>query len=330
MDNLLRKVSLSRLLKHGDRHNEKTHGNWARGGAKLTTGAPDYTPLEDAGKRKRQKVADILSDRAKKVGRIPGGFSLTSAFDKKALSDDGYTVFHGTSVGNAAKIRSGGLEANVNVRNARWFMVTTSRSSAQRFSNGGAVVEFVIPLENLSETLWAGKPDAFDDDSWQHALRADRLDPKHIRLAKHAVHNQKSHGNWARGTSARQAGERIKSEGGFTLDYIAGDHPTTGWAVAISGNEKVLSNADQFLADGGQDRLGREMRKFITGNSDTLNQEGWFWGAWFDKGTNRIVFDTSRVMEDRNEARKFMLDNDQDAMFNLGTGKEISNPTKGR
>ncbi len=150
------------------------------------------------------------------------------------------------------------------------------------------------------------------------------------RLLKHAVHNQKSHGNWARGVSVEQATERLQTDEGFTLDYIAGDHPTTGWAVAIKANEKVLNNADQFLAEGGQDRLGREMRKFITSNSDTLNQEGWFWGAWFDKETNRIDFYTSRVMEDRNEARKFMLDEDQDAMFNLGTGDEIGNPTRGR
>ena len=68
------------IIKHPHHtSSQKEHGNWARGGARRTTGAPDYIPLEDAGKTRRQKVDDALADRdkaqrkVKKPGRLPKG-----------------------------------------------------------------------------------------------------------------------------------------------------------------------------------------------------------------------------------------------------------------
>jgi len=44
-----------KIVKHEhERTDQSGHGNWARGGATKTTGAPDYTPLEDAKKPKRK------------------------------------------------------------------------------------------------------------------------------------------------------------------------------------------------------------------------------------------------------------------------------------
>ncbi len=76
------------IIKHPHHtSSQKEHGNWARGGAKRTTGAPDYIPLEDAGKTRRQKVDDALKDRKvkKPAGRLPKRSSKARSRTRKGL-----------------------------------------------------------------------------------------------------------------------------------------------------------------------------------------------------------------------------------------------------
>ena len=326
VDDLLRGIRLSQLIKHDADHDEKTHGNWAKGrreDSDIDTKPSKTVPKEPSQYRDQHQPTATYGAPGHDLSQLVNEdiyehpewyFSMHEKYNR--LGARVIQSIRGRPDADVKIYRAVPKGAN-QINPGDW--VTTVPSYAQLHGEGRLQGEYNLLTSTVKarELVWPG--DSMVEFGWF---------PDN-ELSKHADHNQKSHGNWARGTSARQATGRIKDEGGFTLDYVAGDHPTKGWAVADGANEKVLNNAGQFLEEGGQPRLAREMRKYITSN-DILKKEGWYWGAWYDTETDRIVFDTSRVIDNQAEARRFMISEDQDAMFNLETFEEIGNPARGR
>lgn len=111
--------------------------------------------------------------------------------------------------------------------------------------------------------------------------------------------------------------------GGATVRVISGREPTKGFVVALREREKIVSPEDfneQVIVD------------YIEKNIDLLGDEdlGWTFGVWWDRDTNEIFLDVSRVERYELDAIRFGINEKQKAVFNLSTFDEIRLETKNK
>jgi hypothetical protein len=105
------------------------------------------------------------------------------------LSDQFTTLYHGTSAKHVGKIRKHGLTPPEGViQPASWYMLTTSREQAARYSKG-SVLEYRIPHEAMDfrhekGVLWPGQ----EHNVYGHEATAYAVKGKVPSEYLHAVH----------------------------------------------------------------------------------------------------------------------------------------------
>ena len=135
---------------------------------------------------------------------------------------------------------------------------------------------------------------------------------------------QSIHGNWSRGTSARQILREMTERGGFTIDVPTGKKPSKGWSVAVAGHEDHRPAA----------RMTESwVRKYRQENNDAFSRDRAKWGGWVETPEGRPsegYFDVAVVHESFADAVKLARSSNQIAIFNLETFEEVAMSDKGR
>lgn len=110
--------------------------------------------------------------------------------------------------------------------------------------------------------------------------------------------------------------------GGFTVDHRTGAAPTSGFAVALPGNERKLALTPDISKS--------EVESFTAQyRADTWSQwestPGAHWGGWLDEssGTPTLFYDVSIITPRREDAIALGRHYNQLAVFDLGTFEEI-------
>jgi hypothetical protein len=114
-------------------------------------------------------------------------------------------------------------------------------------------------------------------------------------------------------TSGR-AVKAIGQSGGVTID-LSGNEPKSGYAFAPSKDTETTIPEDDFSEQSIQD--------FSKANAAALSEPGAHIGGWRD-GKGNIVLDVSNVSDNLHDALVKAKAANQDAIFDLGEGKEIN------
>ena len=169
-------------------------------------------------------------------------------------------------------------------------------------------------IDRLSDLILGGKaPEGLTVDELRRLVRSRRVS-KHYPGGKD--HDQKRHGDWARGISGRQRLKAVRASGGFTISVMDGTEPVSGYIVAIPGaEEKYLSSSV----------TPRHFASYKRRKWDRLNRPGRFWGAWVDNSSGRemVYFDIAEQVDDLEEAKRLGRERNQLAIWDVANGVEI-------
>lgn len=129
-------------------------------------------------------------------------------------------------------------------------------------------------------------------------------------------------------TAARQGGspanelvDKVTTDGGFTYDPRLSTYAEHGFAVAVPGNSKIISDADW------SDRMTavNEIDSYLAAHADEFDTNSRLHlGAWHDEEHAEVVLDLSEIFEDQREAIKAGADRNEQAIFDLDSFSEIS------
>ena len=110
----------------------------------------------------------------------------------------------------------------------------------------------------------------------------------------------------------RHLAEKLKETGGFTYSINEGEHATEGVAVSYEGTQQLYRDppSHQELLD-----YAEEWRHMLSKHGSHL-------GAWFNESDDYYYLDVSIVILDLEEAVKIGMVNGQEAVFDIGAGKE--------
>jgi hypothetical protein len=158
-------------------------------------------------------------------------------------------------------------------------------------------------------------------------LMAYALTPD-TEVVKHGQHDQSSHGNWAKGggsTLTLDAGiadsivERVRANGGLSVNMLDGSEPTKGYMVARGGTTGAIVSADDFYDEvKGPEALGDFL---VTYQSDLTG--GSYLGLWHNKADGQVYLDVSDNIMDRDAAVAAGKDRNQISIWDVANFEEI-------
>ena len=142
-----------------------------------------------------------------------------------------------------------------------------------------------------------------------------RVDSKR-KLKKHATHDQREHGNWARN---RRIFRHIMENEGATFDIRTREFKKEGFAVAdpAQAYEAEQKHSSAVFAEEGQKLIGEFIKKW----KDELAEPNKYVGAWLDGGN--YYLDVATVVMDRDQAIDMGQQTDQIAIWDLGAEEAI-------
>lgn len=146
---------------------------------------------------------------------------------------------------------------------------------------------------------------------------------------KHGDHDQSEHGNWARGvlasaeitTDEKTIAEiinRVKDEGGLTINMVDGSEPQTGYTFARGAKYGSVVDAQAFYKD--EDVLAAYYIKHkadLTGGKYHL-------GLWHNDVDGQVYLDVSENIQDKERAIAQGRRNDQISIWDVVNKKEIA------
>ena len=103
---------------------------------------------------------------------------------------------------------------------------------------------------------------------------------------------------------------KVVSSGGFTLDENGKDAEGDLWAVSVKGKGKVCPGYPSI------DQAHAYLRN--------TNLDGQWFGGWWDGVTNETHLDCTQLFGHKHTAILFAKENDQRAIYNVGTGESVS------
>ncbi len=117
--------------------------------------------------------------------------------------------------------------------------------------------------------------------------------------------------------------DRMRTQGGFTVNVETGEHPTSGFSVADHGREETHLPGER-----------RSHAHYVQKNIGALSQPGKYFGGWRETGEGgkpkMDYFDTSSVYPaskaGKTQARLGSFANNQKAHYSLHEGVEEENP----
>ena len=169
--------ALERFAKHKhDSTDQSGHGNWARGGSKTTTGAPDYTPLEDAKGKDKKKPKSDSKPEPKKQSNASGTVVSEASGKPKSMNPSGKTpkIIEESDRARAKNLK----EAQKLVDNGRYSDIDAAEKAVRRDKR----------IEADDKAAWTDTPDggsvmdSYDNQEWKRlwadsdAQAADRGD----------------------------------------------------------------------------------------------------------------------------------------------------------
>jgi hypothetical protein len=144
-------------------------------------------------------------------------------------------------------------------------------------------------------------------------------------VLKHGEHDQSEHGNWARGIEVapeivRSTLERVKENGGLSVNLKDGSEPTKGFMVAKGKKYAAIVKADDFFDEAkGAEILSSYMKR----NKADLATGKNYLGLWHNQDDGQVYLDVSENIMDENEATFRGRDRDQISIWDVANFKEI-------
>jgi GNAT superfamily N-acetyltransferase len=144
-------------------------------------------------------------------------------------------------------------------------------------------------------------------------------------VAKHGEHDQSEHGNWARGIEVapeivRSTLERVKENGGLSVNLKDGSEPTKGFMVAKGKKYAAIVKADDFF----DETKGAEiLSSYMKRNKADLATGKNYLGLWHNQDDGQVYLDVSENIMDENEATSRGRDRDQISIWDVANFKEI-------
>lgn len=204
-------------------------------------------------------------------------------------------------------------------------------------SEGGVpVAKAVGPVIIVADTFVEGEPpimrevtppnlvDWVLDQPVKKAVTV-RFEPGIRPVLKHGDHDQSTHGR--RGGSSMKMGEgvaesiveRVRANGGLSVNMIDGSEPTKGYMVAKGGTKGAIMDADEFYDPvKGPEALG----SFFKAHKSELTG-GDYLGVWDNKADGKVYLDLSENIMDRSTAISEGRKRDQISIWDVTNFEEI-------
>jgi GNAT superfamily N-acetyltransferase len=150
-------------------------------------------------------------------------------------------------------------------------------------------------------------------------------EPQVEDVLKHGTHDQKTHGNWATGVSldpsvASSILERVRENGGLSVNMIDGSEPKTGYMVAKDSKLGQIASAEDFYdSEKGPKILADYMKK----NRADLATGKNYLGLWHNTADGQVYLDISENISDRETARTLGAKRDQISIWDVANFAEI-------
>ena len=144
-------------------------------------------------------------------------------------------------------------------------------------------------------------------------------------MEKHGTHDQKTHGNWATGASmgegvASSILERVKENGGLSVNMVDGSEPTSGYMVAKGSQYgSIATEADFYDPIKGPKILADYMKK----NKSDLATGKNYLGLWHNKADGQVYLDISENIQNVDTARTLGAKRDQISIWDVANFAEI-------
>jgi len=144
-------------------------------------------------------------------------------------------------------------------------------------------------------------------------------------VLKHGTHEQKDHGNWSTGVAldpavAASIIERVRENGGLSVNMVDGSEPTTGFMVAKGSQFGRIVKADDFYdAERGPEILFQYMK---SNKSDLATGKNYL-GLWHNKADGQVYLDVSENIQDRERAISVGVKRDQISIWDVVNFAEI-------
>ena len=150
-----------------------------------------------------------------------------------------------------------------------------------------------------------------------------------IIVSKHGDHDQSSHGNWAHGIEVapevvRSILDRVRENGGLSVNLKDGSEPTKGFMVAKGKKYAAIVKADDFYDEAkGAEILSSYMKQHKADLATGKN----YLGLWHNTDDGQVYLDVSENIQDEAEATSRGRARDQISIWDVANFKEI--PTGG-
>lgn len=144
-------------------------------------------------------------------------------------------------------------------------------------------------------------------------------------MEKHGTHDQKTHGNWATGASmgegvASSILERVRENGGLSVNMVDGSEPTSGYMVAKGSQYgSIASEADFYDPIKGPKILADYMKN----NKSDLATGKNYLGLWHNKDDGKVYLDISENIQNVDTARTLGAKRDQISIWDVANFAEI-------
>lgn len=120
------------------------------------------------------------------------------------------------------------------------------------------------------------------------------------------------------GTVAQSIVERVRANGGLSVNMVDGSEPTKGYMVAMGGTKGAIMDADEFYDPvRGPEALGSFMK------SNRELSEGSYLGLWHNQADGKVYLDVSENIMDRATAIDAGRKRDQISIWDVANFEEI-------
>lgn len=144
-------------------------------------------------------------------------------------------------------------------------------------------------------------------------------------VLKHGTHDQKTHGNWATGITldpavASSIMERVRANGGLSVNMVDGSEPTTGFMVAKGRQFGRIVKAEDFYDS---ERGPEILYQYMKANKSDLATGKNYLGLWHNTADNQVYLDVSENIQDRERATSAGRERDQISIWDVANFAEI-------
>jgi hypothetical protein len=145
-------------------------------------------------------------------------------------------------------------------------------------------------------------------------------------IVKHGSHDQKSHGRRGGGVSpeiAESIIDRVRANGGLSVNMVDGSEPPDGYMVARVGVKAAIVAADDFYDT---EKGTAALSSFLKDNKAELTG-GDYLGVWHDTDGGKVYLDVSQNVKNERTATRLGQERNQISIWDVVNMKEI--PTGG-